>query len=75
MSRSVVVAPNTEFFDCAGVVAYLHSKGLKHYTERKVLRATYEGRKLLKKTKFDGRVYWAREDVDTWINRQRGISA
>lgn len=54
-----------------GVVAYLHSKGLTHYNERKVLRATYEGRKLLKKSKFDGRVYWAREDVDEWINLQR----
>lgn len=71
MSFSSVAVPDTDFLDCAGVVAYVHSKGLSHYNERKILRATYEGRKLLKKTKFDGRVYWARDDVDEWIKQQR----
>lgn len=75
MSRSAALVPDTEYFDCAGVVAYVHSKGLTHYNERKILRATYEGRKLLKKRKFDGRVYWAREDVDDWISLQRNQSA
>ncbi len=65
----------TEYLTVEGVVAYLHSKGLTHYNERKVLRATYEGRRLLRKTKFGGRVYWAREDVDEWINTQRNQPA
>lgn len=75
MSRSAPTVPNTDYLSCADVVVYLHSKGLTHYNERKVLRATYEGRKLLKKTKFDGRVYWSREDVDAWIAMQAKESA
>lgn len=71
MSRSPTVATDTEYFDRAGVVTYLHSKGLTHYNERAILRATYEGRKLLKQTKFGGRVYWVRDDVDSWLKLQR----
>ncbi|ORJ63835.1 hypothetical protein B5M45_04670 [Mycobacterium simiae] len=71
MSRSPLPTIKSEFFDRAGVVAYLHAKGLKHMTERSVIRATYEGRKLLKCTRIGARVYWHRSDVDAWIEALR----
>lgn len=71
MSRIAAATVEQEFFDCADVVTYLHGKGLKHITERSVIRATYEGRKLLKSTRIGARTYWAREDVDAWIKRLR----
>lgn len=71
MSRSAIAKPDSDFFDVQGVVAYLHSKGLKHMTRRSVLRATYESNQPLKKTRYGNRVYWAREDVDAWIDAKR----
>jgi hypothetical protein len=61
----------SEFFDRDAVVKYLHAKGLKHITERSVIRATYEGRKLLRCTRIGARTYWHRSDVDAWINTLR----
>lgn len=72
MSRIAAPTVESEFFDRNAVVAYLHGKGLKHITERSVVRATYEGRKLLRCTRIGARVYWHRSDVDAWIDSLRG---
>lgn len=71
MADTAMPVIESEFLDRAGVVEYLHSKGLIHITERSVIRATYEGRKLLKSTRIAARTYWAREDVDAWIETLR----
>ena len=75
MSRVAVPAVEKEFFDRAGVVEYLHTKGLRHITERSVIRATYEGRKLLNCTRIGARTYWHRSDVDAWIQTLRNQGA
>ncbi len=71
MSRTAMPAVESEFFDKAEVVTYLHALGLKHITERSIIRATYEGRKLLRSTRIGARVYWHRDDVDAWIDALR----
>jgi hypothetical protein len=71
MSRSAAAETESEFFDRQAIVTYLHSKGLKHITERSVIRATYEGHKRLKSTRIGARTYWHRSDVDAWIESLR----
>lgn len=70
MSEAATAVEN-DFFDLPGVVAYLHSKGLTHVTKRSVTRATYEGRKLLNRTRVGERTYWCRQDVDSWLETLR----
>lgn len=55
------------YFTRDEAVNYCHSKGLTTVKKGTILRATYEGRKLLKGTKIGNRLYYARSDVDRWI--------
>jgi hypothetical protein len=56
-----------EYFEYADAIAYLHEKGLRHVTYRTLVKAAYEGRRPLKRTKIGGRIYFARSDVDSWV--------
>lgn len=67
-------APSTvqvDHFDLAQTVAYLHQRGLTHISERSVTRATYEGRKLLKRVRIGSRTYWTKPDIDSWLEHLR----
>lgn len=64
-------APAQQFYDRAEVVAIAHARGLKHITEKSVITAAYEGRKPLKRTKVNGRVYYAHNDVEAWLAGDR----
>lgn len=64
-------APAQQFYDRTEVVAIAHARGLKHITENSVITAAYEGRKPLKRTKINGRIYYAHNDVEAWLAGDR----
>lgn len=64
-------APAQQFYDRAEVVVIAHARGLKHITEKSVITAAYEGRKPLKRTKVNGRVYYSHRDVEAWLAGDR----
>jgi hypothetical protein len=64
-------APVQQFYDRAEVVAIAHARGLKHITENSVITAAYRGSKPLKLTKVNGRIYYARRDVEAWLAGDR----
>lgn len=69
MSRVASVIDSDEvYFTRAELVEHCRNvRNLKSVTEGTILRATYEGRKLLKGTKIGNRLYYARSDVDRWL--------
>lgn len=64
-------APTQQFYDRAEVVAIAHARGLKHITENSVVSAAYVGSKPLKRTKINGRIYYAHNDVEAWLAGDR----
>ncbi|OBF69636.1 hypothetical protein A5753_21370 [Mycobacterium sp. 852002-51971_SCH5477799-a] len=66
-----MTTPVQQFYDRAEVVAIAHARGLKHITENSVITAAYEGSKPLKRTKINGRIYYARNDVEAWLAGER----
>jgi hypothetical protein len=55
-------------------VVYARSQGLDTVTESTLKRAAYYGDKPLKRTKIGGRVYFAVEDLDRWIESCRHVN-
>jgi hypothetical protein len=66
-----MTAPTEQFYDRAEVVKLAHERGLKHITENSVVTAAYYGNKPLKRTKVNGRIYYARSDVEAWLAGDR----
>ena len=66
-----MTAPAQQYYDRAEVVAIARARGLKHITENSVITAAYEGNKPLKRTKINGRIYFARNDVEAWLSGDR----
>ncbi|MCV7100734.1 hypothetical protein [Mycobacterium palustre] len=64
-------APTQQFYDRAEVVAIAQARGLKHITENSVITAAYEGNRPLKRTKINGRIYYAHKDVEAWLAGDR----
>ena len=62
---------NEQYYDRAEVVAIARERGLKHITENSVITAAYYGKKPLKRTKINGRIYYARKDVEIWLAGDR----
>ena len=69
MSHTVSTIESDEiYYSRSEVVDYCRTvRNLKTVSEGTILRATYEGRKLLKGTKIGARLYYARSDVDRWL--------
>lgn len=63
--------PTQQFFDADEVVAIARSRGLKHITKNSVITAAYYGDRPLKRTKVNGRVYYAHNDVEAWLAGNR----
>jgi hypothetical protein len=56
------------YFTRTEVVDYCRNvRNLSSVSEGTIIRATYEGRRLLKGTKIGARLYYARSDVDRWL--------
>lgn len=56
------------YYDRAGVVELAHAQGLTHITEHSVATAAYKGDRPLRRTKVNGRVYYAHNDVEAWLS-------
>jgi hypothetical protein len=69
VSRAASAIESDEiYYTRTEVVDYCkETRNLRTVTEGTILRATYEGRKLLKGTKIGNRLYYARSDVDRWL--------
>lgn len=66
-----MTAPTQQFYDTDEVVAIARSRGLKHITKNSVVTAAYYGDRPLKRTKVNGRVYYAHDDVNAWLAGER----
>jgi hypothetical protein len=66
-----MTASTQQYYDRAEVVAIARARGLKHITENSVITAAYEGNKPLKRTKINGRIYFAHNDVEAWLTGER----
>lgn len=62
-----MTAPVEQFFNAEEVAAIARSRGLKHITRNSVVTAAYYGDRPLKRTKVNGRVYYARSDIERWL--------
>lgn len=66
-----MTAPTEQFHDRAEVVKIARERGIKHITENSVVTASYRGSKPLKRTMINGRIYYARNDIENWLAGER----
>lgn len=66
-----MTTPVQQYYGRAEVVAIARAHGLTHITENSVITAAYVGNKPLKRTKINGRIYFAHNDVEAWLAGER----
>lgn len=62
-----VLTPDKQFYDPAETVLVARELGHVDVSSSTVKKAAYYGDKPLKRTKIGGRVYFARQDIETWL--------
>jgi hypothetical protein len=65
-----MTAPTEHYYDREEVAAIAQARGFKHITRESVITAAYRGNRPLKKTKKNGRVYYAHSDVEAWLAKE-----
>ena len=69
--RKEVTTPVEQYYTRAEVARIAQRRGLKYITENSVWTAAYYGDRPLKKTKINGRIYFAHSDVERWLAGER----
>lgn len=62
-----VLTPDKQFYDSAETVLVARELGHVDVSSSTVKKAAYYGDRPLKRTKIGGRVYFARQDIEAWL--------
>jgi hypothetical protein len=62
-----VLISDKQFYDSAEAVLVARELGHVDVCSSTVKKAAYYGEKPLKRTKIGGRVFFTREDIETWL--------
>ncbi|BCO98314.1 helix-turn-helix transcriptional regulator [Mycobacterium intracellulare] len=63
-----VLTPDKQFYDSAETVLVARELGHVDVSSSTVKKAAYYGDRPLKRTKIGGRVYFARQDIEAWLD-------
>lgn len=63
-----VLSPDKRFYDPAETVLVARELGHVDVSSSTVKKAAYYGERPLKRTKIGGRVYFARSDIQAWLD-------
>ncbi|AFC42294.1 hypothetical protein OCU_10750 [Mycobacterium intracellulare ATCC 13950] len=63
-----MLTPDKQFYDSAETVLVARELGHVDVSSSTVKKAAYYGDRPLKRTKIGGRVYFARQDIEAWLD-------